>query len=313
VGAGLLARDLATQILGPTANVLGQDFAKGYTWTTQNIIQVLKVARGKLGESLNLDGNVHPRIARKIFREAADVDDCFAAEYFGGLLASSRDPHAADDSAVPFLKKLEQLSSEQIKLHFVSHYLYVKAVFYLQEREQHSFASDYGLRIDLASLQKLFPHRELEWWLPSVISQMQEAGVLGENHTLRSFRHISGRNQERHKKEGLYLTFSNAGLCLFMRALGLRGTDPAALPSMEIDASISDELLPELKLDLNTELFRSRYVDPAHEAMSTAGDTLDEQQSKISDLENEVESLQEKLEELIDTVNSGRDQESSDA
>ncbi|GEP46029.1 hypothetical protein [Brevifollis gellanilyticus] len=114
-GAALTAGYTLKTVLGPTLSLLGEDISKLYAAGRDRIIEK---AMGKgITEG---DGKAsNPRITQEVFRSGCLADSEICAEYFGGILASSRTADGKDDSALPFLDEVKRLSSKQLHLHYV--------------------------------------------------------------------------------------------------------------------------------------------------------------------------------------------------
>jgi hypothetical protein len=61
---------------------------------------------------------VPPKVLKGILEDAPFCDDELGAEYFGGVLASSRSEVGRDDCGAAFLALVERLSTYQIRSHF---------------------------------------------------------------------------------------------------------------------------------------------------------------------------------------------------
>lgn len=114
-----VSKDFLAKFLGPTAEYLGdglKDFTKK---RVENVSRIFKKAEAILGDKINEDGKIPPRILRKIIDEGSFIDDELSAQYFGGILASSRTNNNKDDRGVPLLKIVEGLSSYQMRTHYI--------------------------------------------------------------------------------------------------------------------------------------------------------------------------------------------------
>lgn len=298
VATGVIAHDIGKRVLGPTADLLGQDLSKGYEWTKQNLAQVLAIANRKLGPSAESEGSVHPRVARLTFREAQDVSDQFGAEYFGGILASARGRDSHDDSAVPFLKTLEKLSVSQIKLHFLTHFMYSEQLANLPNEQQEDYWRRYGLYVELEEIAaQLGCEHDPVSEVGGDLRQLIEAGVLGERFTLKAMRRSDGIRHDGLDRDGIYVTFSAFGLRLFQRALGQRGIDPNLLPITDVRSSISDGLHPRMD-HTHPELFKIPYQGIESKISSQVEDIRLENEGSTDDLKTEIEALERKIEIL---------------
>jgi len=136
--AAYLGKDGITKILGPTADYLGvslKDFAKK---RADNVGRIFKNAEKKLGDKINQQGQVPPKVLKTIIDEGSYSDDTVAVEYFGGVLASSRTESGHDDRGARIGKLLDGLSVYQIRSHYVV-YTLIRKLFknsgYLFNRE----------------------------------------------------------------------------------------------------------------------------------------------------------------------------------
>ena len=118
VGA-YLGKDGLNKILGPTAEYLGaslKDFAKK---RADNVGKIFANAEKKLGDKVDTPGQVPPKVLKTIIDEGSYCDDDIGAEYFGGVLASSRTESGRDDRGARIGKILDILSVYQIRTHYV--------------------------------------------------------------------------------------------------------------------------------------------------------------------------------------------------
>lgn len=105
----------AQKVLGPTLSEIGDDLQKVYKLGRDKIIAAAK------NKIKNIDDNAtaNLRVARDVFWNGAFTDEAICAEYFGGILASSRSQNGKDDTGVYYTDILKSLSSKQIHLHYV--------------------------------------------------------------------------------------------------------------------------------------------------------------------------------------------------
>jgi hypothetical protein len=122
IGTGLAlfgAKDLIIKLLGPTAEYLGKSAEVLTKKRIDNIRRIFNKALKKLGNKLNEPGGVPPKIVQGIFYDGGFCEDEISAEYYGGVLASSRSGVSRDDRTVVFLSLLSRMSSYQIRSHYV--------------------------------------------------------------------------------------------------------------------------------------------------------------------------------------------------
>ena len=86
-----------------------------------NASRIFEKAAEKLGSRIDEPGAVPPRVLKEILDEGSYCDDELTAEYFGGVLASSRSSISRDDRAASYLKLTSGLSTYQIRFHYISY------------------------------------------------------------------------------------------------------------------------------------------------------------------------------------------------
>lgn len=126
--AAYLGKDGLEKLLGPTAAYLGNGMRDLAQKRIENIGRIFKNAQDKLGNKVEQPGEVPPRVLKAVLDEGSFCDDALAAEYFGGVLASSRTEQGRDDRGARVAKTLDNLSTYQIRTHYLV-YSTVKKVF----------------------------------------------------------------------------------------------------------------------------------------------------------------------------------------
>lgn len=119
IGAYVGLKELLPRILGPTADYVGTGL-KGLTEKgVRNVTKVFSIAAKRLGKSIDKPGQVSPRVFKVILNEAYFCENDLAAEYYGGILASSRTSDMRDDRGAYFASMVARLSTYQIRSHYV--------------------------------------------------------------------------------------------------------------------------------------------------------------------------------------------------
>ncbi len=103
------------QAFGPVLGEIGEDLKKLYAVGRDKLIIAgyHKITDKNDGKSANL------RVARDVFWNGSFTDEAICAEYFGGILASSRSLDGKDDTGVYYVDVIKSLSSNQLKLHYL--------------------------------------------------------------------------------------------------------------------------------------------------------------------------------------------------
>lgn len=120
-GAGLAilgSKDILNKLLGPSADYLGAKTAGLVEKCDINLDGIFSKAYKKLGERADEAGSVNPRVLKHVVDEGRFVEDELVAEYYGGLLASSKTNDGLDDRGLPHLTRVKAMSVYQIRLHF---------------------------------------------------------------------------------------------------------------------------------------------------------------------------------------------------
>src|SRR4051794_30772500 len=107
---------LVPKLLGPTADYVGEGVR---TWTerrVENVQRVFEKAGRKISpEELERPGRVPPRVLKGVLEEGSFWDDELAAEYLGGVLASSRTEASRDDRAASLISLVGRLSTYALR------------------------------------------------------------------------------------------------------------------------------------------------------------------------------------------------------
>ena len=135
VGAGLTLFGVAAgsakvieKILGPTAEYIG-DNMRGWTEKgATNVSKIFQKAEEKLGDEINEEGAVPPKVLKEILDSGFFCDDELGQEYFGGVLASSRTSVSRDDRGATYVALIGRMTTYQIRAHYVLYHI-VKQVY----------------------------------------------------------------------------------------------------------------------------------------------------------------------------------------
>jgi hypothetical protein len=124
VGTGLTilgSKDLLLKILGPSADYVGGEVKNFVEKCNFNLDGIFNKAARKLGDRMDEDGAVSPRILKHVVDEGRFCEDDLTAEYYGGILASSKSRIARDDRGVTLLAQVKDLSVYQLRFHFMAY------------------------------------------------------------------------------------------------------------------------------------------------------------------------------------------------
>lgn len=119
LGVALGGKDIIVKLLGPTADLLGEQFANFTQRRINNVQAILRAAADRLGDRIDEPGSVPPRVLLDVFVEGSFCEDDLVREYFGGLVAASRSDRPRDDRATTYLSYIKRMSSYQVRTHYI--------------------------------------------------------------------------------------------------------------------------------------------------------------------------------------------------
>lgn len=119
LGTALGGAKVIEKILGPTADYLGDGLRNWTERRVHNVAGIFTNTESKLGDRIDEPGSIPPRVLKEILDEGSYCDDSLTAEYFGGVLASSRTRVSRDDRGVYWTSLVARLSTYQIRSHFL--------------------------------------------------------------------------------------------------------------------------------------------------------------------------------------------------
>ena len=212
---GLGTGVVASKILGPTADYLGEKLKEFTKKRLENTGRIFSNAEKKLGDKLDRPGQVPPKVLKTIINEGSYCDDDITVEYFGGVLASSRTEISRDDRGARLAKMIDNLSTYQIRSHYLI-YSTISKLFSNSENSFHLGESRNKMQLFMPA-QGYFEAMEFtqkEWDNPQILHHifhgLQTDGLIESNW-------IFG------KQESLKKTFSDAhsdGIICIPSALG---------------------------------------------------------------------------------------------
>lgn len=236
VSCGLASRDLVKKFLGPTADFLGERLKDHVQRGYENAARVFNIACRNASDTLDQPGVVSPRILKGVLEEAPYTDDALTAEYFGGLLASSRDEHGSDD-LLPHINLVKQLPARQLRLHFI---VYASVAMFGKRAEMRTgpdFWNGLRLHIPVKDLDRCWPEWKIERGrlIGNALQGLIDQGLIGRSSSVR----IAAGDPPTTAKLGLDVAPVRRGCDLFLKALGLLHRDPDEACSPEVTSRIA--------------------------------------------------------------------------
>jgi hypothetical protein len=119
LGSAIGGAKVVEKILGPTADYIGGQLKEWTEKKVKNTANIFKNAEKKLGDKINQDGKVPPKVLKGILEEGAWCEEELQLEYFGGVLASSRSGISRDDRGAYFVSLISRLSTYQLRTHYL--------------------------------------------------------------------------------------------------------------------------------------------------------------------------------------------------
>src|SRR5262245_56683283 len=119
LGTAIGSAKVVEKLLGPTADYLGAGLRSWTEKRVENTKRIFVHATKLLGDGIDAPSSVPPRVLKGILEDGSFCDDELSAEYFGGVLASSRTGISRDDRGASFTALLSRLTTYQIRTHFI--------------------------------------------------------------------------------------------------------------------------------------------------------------------------------------------------
>src|SRR6266567_7917518 len=111
LGTAVGSAKIVEKLLGPTAEYLGDGLKSWTEKRVENTKRIFQHATKLLGDRIETAGGVPPKVLKGILDEGSFCDDELSAEYFGGVLASSRSGVSRDDRGAAFIALLGRLTT----------------------------------------------------------------------------------------------------------------------------------------------------------------------------------------------------------
>ena len=225
LGSALGGAKIIEKILGPTAEYLGDGL---HNWTKRrvhNVAGIFTNAGSKLGDRIDEPGSIPLRVLKEILDEGSYCDDPLMAEYFGGVLASSRTQISRDDRGAYWTSLVARLSTYQIR----SHFLIYRAIY--DRFQSPNFDFDINDPGERPKLSVLIPYseywRSMDFTNPKELSQVDSLlshALFGLHREglIESFHYGNKENLKIHigrqfipDEGGIWITPSSLGMELF--------------------------------------------------------------------------------------------------
>ncbi|HEV7644949.1 MAG TPA: hypothetical protein VGO50_13475 [Pyrinomonadaceae bacterium] len=219
LGGAIGSKELLAKLLGPTSEYLGDELKTSTQKRLKNLNRVFEKFQKSLGTKIEDSAAVPPRVLKGILNEGFFCDDELMADYFGGVLASSRTGTSRDDRGVSFIALISRLTTYQIRSHFVFYQTF--KTFFNNRTDcyltQSSIRSTLGLYIPFESFKQsldLVDGEDFHQLLPHIMFG------LGREELFERFRYGTNEETKRLGGEGIIFHPSVLGTELFLWAHG---------------------------------------------------------------------------------------------
>ena len=108
---------LVKKLLGPTLEYMGNSLPD-QLFCRKNRDKIVEKAIKKT-KNIASPGQTNLRVTRDVFWNGSFTDESICAEYFGGILASSRSEDGKDDSGIFYVDIIKSLPSHHLKMHYI--------------------------------------------------------------------------------------------------------------------------------------------------------------------------------------------------
>ena len=180
---------IVENVLGPTSKEIGEDIKTLYQKGRDLIL--LKAFKKLKDPQDNKTANL--RVARDVFWNGSFTDEAICAEYFGGILASSRSADGKDDSGIYYTDIIKSLSSHQLLLHYV---IYRALNLLWNEKNFDKEKPNVGLMSDLAKYYIWFTTIELEKTyfidIEKDLIALYNKGLVGDSYEAKGYKLENG-------------------------------------------------------------------------------------------------------------------------
>lgn len=230
LGAALGSANVVEKILGPTAEYVGSGLKDWTQRSVRNVGRIFEHARVLLGYKIDSPGAVPPRVLKEVLKEGPFCEDQLWAEYFGGVLASSRTENGRDDRGARFAAMISRLSTYQVRLHFVIYKL-VKLLFDGTDHSVTTPAARSALTTFIpfgtfAAAMELGPKEQPDVILQHAVVGLVTEGLIEQRCQFGPTEHIQSHGFKEADTGGILVEPSALGVELFHWAHGLGDLHP---------------------------------------------------------------------------------------
>lgn len=239
---------LMVKVLGPTADYLGKGIQKFTEKHFNNLNRIFRKTGRKLDSLQKVDGEVPPRVLKHILDEGGFIDDEFSAEYFSGVLASSKSKVSRDDRALVLLRTLQGMSNYEIRFHYLLYSTYREVFmntsdFCLSKADKATCLNVFIPDSSIIEMLALEPGENINQILEYSIPGLANRGLIQPSYRFGSSQWMNEVNKKI-ESAGLISCPSLLGAQLFLAAHGLMGISGNSLCDPQLELSNLDGMGP---------------------------------------------------------------------
>lgn len=176
------------KLLGPALDEIGSDLQALYKLGRDKIVSAaVRKTNTEDGYMANL------RVARDVFWNGSFTDEVICAEYFGGILASSRSENGKDDRGIYYTDIIKSLSSQQLLFHYI---IYCSLNKLWLEMPAETARPNVGMGTELQNYTVWYATKELESFGVSVekdLIALASKGLIDNNYEAKGHKLEDGR------------------------------------------------------------------------------------------------------------------------
>jgi hypothetical protein len=225
LGGAFGSAKVIEKLLGPTADYIGKGIRNYTEKGLSNLGRVFSHAVSTLGEKIEQPGQVPPKVLKGILEEGYFSEDQLSAQYFGGVLASSRSGIQRDDRGTYFIQLIGRLSTYQIRTHFIF-YTLLKQMCNGRPENLGNAYERLKLRIWLPfplyeTAMDFQPNEDINLLLPHAMIGLRREELIGPNWSSGSMEHLKKMQDLEFDSDGIVFSPDVLGMELYLRTHGL--------------------------------------------------------------------------------------------
>jgi hypothetical protein len=248
VGAGLTiigSKDILAKILGPTADYVGGEVKHLVQKCNVNLDNIFVRAQKKLGARIDEPGSVSPRVLKHVIDEGRFCEDSIVADYYGGVLASSKSEIDRDDRGISILATIKSLSVYQLRLHYLF-YSIVYSVYNGKGKNLGTDRSQMRVYIPLSvylHAMEFAPDEDMNAILTHSVQGLVRSGLIETNYSYGTREHLA-KTFPSATEDGIIMAPSIHGSEVFLWGQGVKGASGNEILDSALKLSPPEIVIP---------------------------------------------------------------------